>query len=69
MQDLSWIDEKQVNIVIFHFKCFFKDDLVANESFIHDFINIIFPFWENNAMEVFQNSLLVKNITVYCIDG
>ena len=68
MRDLSWIDEKEINIVVMNYKSLFKDDFVYHLYFVPDFENIIFPFWEKSAKEIFIDDKYMKTIKLYCVN-
>lgn len=68
MRDLSWIDEKEINIVVINYKSLFKDDFIYSLYFVPDFENIIFPFWEKSAKEIFVDDKYIKTIKLYCVN-
>lgn len=45
MRDLDWLDKEEYIFIIYHFDDFLKEDLLAKESIIENFYDIIFPFW------------------------
>lgn len=68
MRDLSWIEEKEINIVVINYKSLFKDDFIYSLYFVPDFENIIFPFWEKSAKEIFVDDKYIKTIKLYCVN-
>lgn len=69
MRDLSWIKEKNILIIIENFKHFLSDEPTNKTYFLSDFSSVIFPFWEDSAIEVFGNEKMIKNITFVCLNG
>lgn len=67
MRDLSWIDGKQISIIIANFESFLCKDQNKLKYFMSDFEEIIFPFWRNDAEKVFESQNAVKDIMVYCL--
>ena len=56
MRDLSWINEKEINIIITNFSLLLKDEIEKKEWVVSDFKNIIFPYFSQEE----------KEINVYC---
>lgn len=72
MRDLSWLEEKAISIVILNIDSFLNKDvhtLNALTCFISDFEKVVFPFWQHDAECVFEDPAMVKEITVYCVQG
>lgn len=68
MRDLSWLEMISISIVILNYSYFLSEEPNYRQYFISDFQDIIFPFWENDAMDVFQNQDYIKKIDLYCIE-
>lgn len=67
MRDLSWLDAKNISIVITNYDLFLSKEPEYREFFIPDLEEAIFPFWENDAIYVFENQDYVKEIDIYCV--
>lgn len=69
MRDLSWMQSKQISIVILNFEAFLSKEPNEKNAFASDLEEDVFPFWEKDAEEVFGNKEEVKDIFVYCISA
>lgn len=67
MRDLSWLEAKNISIVILNFDSFLSKEPEKLEHFIADLGEVIFSFWQNDAKSVFENQDAIKDITVYCV--
>ena len=69
MRDLEWIDENDITIVIRNYADFLSAEPQSKEYFISSLQEVIFPYWENDAMDVLESKDGIKNITVICTDS
>lgn len=69
MRDLSWIGEKSISIVIVNYEDFLSEEPDSLKYFQSDLEGVVFPFWRNDAKEVFESQQEIKNVTVYCMNG
>ena len=69
MRDLSWIDEKSVSIIILNYDHFLSEDDYCAQCFLSDFEKVIFPFWENDAMSMFEDAEKIKDVNLFCVNG
>lgn len=67
MRDLSWLEVKNISIVILNFDSFLSKEPEKLKHFIDDLEEVIFSFWQNDAKSVFENQDAIKDITVYCV--
>jgi hypothetical protein len=68
MRDLSWINEQSITIVVENYHLFLQEDIRYKEFFIADFVDTIFPFWEHDAIEVFENEP-IKSVQLVLVVG
>ncbi len=64
MRDLSWINEKQIVILINNYKDFLSEDAASKEAIIEDFNQLILPWWESESVHFVINGES-KEMTVY----
>ena len=69
MRDLSWISEKSISILILNFESFLSKEPNELKSFSSDLEEIVFPFWRDDALCIYENRDALKDITVYCVSG
>lgn len=66
MRDLSWIEDRNIVIIIKDYDYFLSQEPQFKEYFIIDFIEYFFPYWEKYAENPLEDSRYAKNITVVC---
>lgn len=50
LRDLSWINKKQIIIIINNFQQFLKKDNSSKMAIIQDFDEVILPWWESEVV-------------------
>lgn len=68
MRDLSWIESQNISLIISNQNDFLKEIPEYKKYFIEDAFRIIFPFWAEDAEQVFNNKKYLKNIDIYLLD-
>lgn len=68
MRDLSWLQSKEVTIIVTNYDSFLSKESNGTKFFISDLEEVVFPFWENDAESVFESREAVKEITIYCVN-
>ena len=69
MRDLSWLDTKSISIIILNFDFFLCKEPDNLKHFLSDLEEVVFPFWQNDAENVFESQDAIKNIMVYCVSS
>lgn len=69
MRDLSWISRKGVRIVIFDGKEAMRCYGNERANFKNDLLAVVFPFWGNDAKEVFGFDEFLKDVEVVFVDS
>lgn len=67
LTDLAWIEQEQINIVIYRFSFFLKHDREFRDFFIHRLETVILPWWEKDVMNCMIDGK-TKEMTVYLTD-
>ncbi|WP_367566760.1 hypothetical protein [Lacrimispora sp.] len=51
MRDLSWLNKKQIIIIINNFQEFLQKDVTSKEAILEDFTQVILPWWESEVID------------------
>jgi len=51
MRDLSWLNKKQIIIIINNFQEFLQKDVTSKEAILEDFTQMILPWWESEVID------------------
>lgn len=66
MRDLSWINKKQIVIIIYNFQQFLQKDISSKTAILEDFNEIILPWWESEVVDCMVGGEMRKML-VYLI--
>ena len=67
MTDLTWVDEPEIIMVIYEFRDFLKNDLVAKNTVIEEFKEEILPWWEAEVVNYVVEGE-TRKMTIYLVD-
>lgn len=66
MRDLSWINKKQIVIIIYNFQQFLQKDISSKTAILEDFNEIILPWWESEVVDCVVGGE-IRRMLVYLI--
>lgn len=65
MKGLDWIDNSQINIVIYNWPFFLKNSRITQKEFLEDYSDDILPYWEEELSMDDAGNRDIKNVTIY----
>ncbi len=68
MRDLSWLDKKQIIIIIDNFQVFLQKDISSKKAILEDFREIILPWWESEVVDYVVGGE-TKRMLLYLVDS